>query len=202
MLNVKKTALAAAVLLSVGTGAAEAYPIVTFGFNGTFSMYSTTGVYWGGDPAVTGSMTMDMGTGSGSATIAASTVFSGYMWTAHAITLTAMGPGLVQANMLFDWNGNLDIPVVVDFSMTPTAWVTDPNVDAYQFAIATLDGNGDGIPGYPMATPPFQGFNATFGGTATVTNVDTGQVPVPAAVWLFGSGLLGLVGVSRRRKKA
>ena len=26
-------------------------------------------------------------------------------------------------------------------------------------------------------------------------------VPVPAAVWLFGSGLLGLVGVARRKKK-
>ena len=27
-------------------------------------------------------------------------------------------------------------------------------------------------------------------------------VPLPAAVWLFGSGLLGLVGISRRRKTA
>ncbi|MFV1998506.1 MAG: VPLPA-CTERM sorting domain-containing protein, partial [Acidiferrobacterales bacterium] len=27
-------------------------------------------------------------------------------------------------------------------------------------------------------------------------------VPVPAAAWLFGSGLLSLVGISRRRKKA
>ena len=25
-------------------------------------------------------------------------------------------------------------------------------------------------------------------------------IPVPAAVWLFGSGLLGLVGVARRKK--
>ena len=29
---------------------------------------------------------------------------------------------------------------------------------------------------------------------------DTSVVPIPAAVWLFGSGLLGLVGVARRKK--
>ena len=27
-------------------------------------------------------------------------------------------------------------------------------------------------------------------------------VPVPAAVWLFGSGLLGLIAVARRKKTA
>ena len=31
--------------------------------------------------------------------------------------------------------------------------------------------------------------------------VGAGVIPVPAAVWLFGSGLIGLVGVARRRKK-
>lgn len=30
--------------------------------------------------------------------------------------------------------------------------------------------------------------------------VDVAQVHVPAAVWLFGSGLIGLVGVARRKK--
>ena len=30
--------------------------------------------------------------------------------------------------------------------------------------------------------------------------VHTGMVPVPAAVWLFGSGLLGLIGVARQRR--
>ena len=30
--------------------------------------------------------------------------------------------------------------------------------------------------------------------------IEISQIPVPAAVWLFGSGLLGLVGIARRRK--
>jgi hypothetical protein len=46
-------------------------------------------------------------------------------------------------------------------------------------------------------TPYTEKFNATLLGTAAPT-----AVPVPAAVWLFGSGLLGLVGIARRKKKA
>ncbi|MGB7934539.1 MAG: PEP-CTERM sorting domain-containing protein [Gammaproteobacteria bacterium] len=29
---------------------------------------------------------------------------------------------------------------------------------------------------------------------------DVSAIPVPATVWLFGSGLLGLIGISRRKK--
>ena len=35
---------------------------------------------------------------------------------------------------------------------------------------------------------------------ASIVAVDLQPVPVPAAVWLFGSGLLGLIGVARRRR--
>jgi hypothetical protein len=33
-----------------------------------------------------------------------------------------------------------------------------------------------------------------------MANFDIAPVPIPAAVWLFGSGLLGLVGIARRKK--
>lgn len=34
-----------------------------------------------------------------------------------------------------------------------------------------------------------------------VDNVNTSVVPAPASVWLFGSGLIGLIGVARRRAR-
>ena len=62
-------------------------------------------------------------------------------------------------------------------------------------------GTDDGIGGSPMDNGPFSGFNANFDMTVvTVTGITAPPIPVPAAVWLFGSGLLGLVGVARRRK--
>jgi|SRR3989344_2847638 len=39
-----------------------------------------------------------------------------------------------------------------------------------------------------------------FGGTPYTLHLSYTAVPVPAAVWLFGSGLLGLVGIARRKK--
>ena len=67
-------------------------------------------------------------------------------------------------------------------------------------------GADDGIGGSPMDNGPFSGFNANFDMTSiTVTCISTPEggcvvTPIPAAVWLFGSGVLALVGVARRRK--
>lgn len=45
-------------------------------------------------------------------------------------------------------------------------------------------------------------FSLTSGDSVAFTsNFDVVPVPVPAAVWLFGSGLLGLLGVSRRKRR-
>ena len=139
--------------------------------------------------------------------------------------------GGIGMHMLFDWgpNANIDVFVVAAPSSTygpgigrgsqNTAYgnLCDDNTvlnclyDGKNFGsagkpvasdpwmLATVDGDGDGIMGIPMAAGgPFEFFNAGF----NATMAPTPKVPVPAAVWLFGSGLMGLVGVARRKKSA
>lgn len=51
-------------------------------------------------------------------------------------------------------------------------------------------------------TTPFPGIRGYFdiGSGNSMYVVSVATVPIPAAAWLFGSGLLGLLGVARRRK--
>jgi hypothetical protein len=62
-------------------------------------------------------------------------------------------------------------------------------------------GNGDSYTLDYRATVPV-GDPSGFGGVKYALHLEgtVSVIPVPAAVWLFGSGLLGLVGVARRKK--
>jgi hypothetical protein len=122
-------------------------------------------------------------------------------------TTYPMGPTLM-ATTTWNTTGRKDagpgIPALGDNPSGTLPLVTDTVVDVT---------NGDvGIGGSPMPAGPFPAFNANFDiMSAHITScVDTGTgtdacqvaaVPVPAAVWLFGSGLLGLVGIARRKKR-
>ena len=86
----------------------------------------------------------------------------------------------------------------------PTCFNTSSWEDSCLFVNPTADGilGDDGIAGSPLIDGPFPGFNINLdlgsGNSLTVVNVSS--VPVPAAVWLFGSGLIGLVGFARHKK--
>ncbi len=203
------------------------------------------------------------GPGSSANVTASSTApFFGYTWTAHDIQVftpgsysfdvtlgggnpetgsiaMTIGTGQLGMHMLFDWNGNLNIDVVVvaspssifgsgllystqtntagklkcDSSFTGTIiknclfdggpYGAGAPTKNQVWMLSSVDANADGVMGTPMAVGgPFAGFNANFNATMTGTPDPVAAVPVPAAVWLFGSGLLGLVGIARRKKKA
>ena len=54
------------------------------------------------------------------------------------------------------------------------------------------------LPGSGGEQTPFQTY--LYFSAWAVQSGDVSAVPVPAAVWLFGSGLIGLVGFARRKK--
>lgn len=100
---------------------------------------------------------------------------------------TSLIPGCTLGDCLyFDSVGTL--PLVTD---------TAANAWRYEVGTAQLLGDGIGVGGSPMLDGPFQGYNINFDFTElTVTAI--AEVPLPAALWLFGAGLLGLLGSAWR----
>lgn len=92
------------------------------------------------------------------------------------------------------------------------SWNYDPSGSIVNFNGGGVDTKHDDLLdalGIPLDTQ-FEFFAFTLGfdttadsATAISTDIiNTSVVPVPAAVWLFGSGLLGLIGMARRKKAA
>jgi len=87
------------------------------------------------------------------------------------------------------------------------------------FPLTSQDLSRGGTPSGPMEISDFENFTAIFAATGSSTllritdqstnvgfgfdtmldNFSVTAVPVPAAFWLFSSGLIGLIGVSRRK---
>lgn len=113
-------------------------------------------------------------------------------------------------------NGGL-FPLLSSTETTAAAWTSDqaevsattkygmigaPDINnadgsAYQLFGFTGNGGTNTLQSYILGTASLD-----VNGNLTLTGNTTSAVPLPAAVWLFGSGLMGLVGVSRRRKIA
>ena len=197
----KKTLLAIALTTSVGAVNAATQTMLP---GASFTMYDGTGGLVGLDTAVTGSI------GDGAFAVASTNTFFGGLWTAHngttfgpgtysfdtveggIYTGVEVGAGQVGGHILFDWGVVADIDVINVWDVVDNG---DGTVSYVSTDVTATNPVGpDGILGLGMIDGAFVGFNANFDFTT--------PVPVPAAVWLFGSGLLGLVGVARRRKVA
>lgn len=89
--------------------------------------------------------------------------------------------------------------------ITPLLYVEkyDSGYDVYTYMGAGSDPFGDSWDGVNRGTAGAlcEAEVGSINCKATTSHVSVyGVVPIPAAVWLFGSGLLGLVGIARRRR--
>ena len=165
-------------LLTVAAHAGTVGMSGLWNFEGQMSMTDPTGFVFPTDPVI-GEFDFD----SGLVNLALDSPFFGpETWYAiGAIEDQLDGTYLgslesIQNTASYNWNILLEI----------TQSTTTANVMSF-------DSDGDGIPGTAFIYGPFPGFTEAINGTLTA-------VPLPTTVWLFGSGLIGLVGFARRNK--
>jgi hypothetical protein len=85
-------------------------------------------------------------------------------------------------SMYANWNSTSGSIQEFNVGGLATLTPTGPSTWELSFTHTQLDG-------------PFPDFTSEI-------NMEISQVPVPAAAWLFGSGLLGMIGTARRKKAA
>ncbi|VAW61595.1 hypothetical protein MNBD_GAMMA08-629 [hydrothermal vent metagenome] len=153
-------------------------------------------------PITEGSFTYDtaLGTSSGSINVLneidQSNVFL------HDMNITETSYGSLFLNAQMHYLGVSDVNVLVELIVD---YNYDEINDVTTFALSTLDTDNNGVPGVQIVGSDFAGLsldiNATMSALAFVENDFPvySPVPVPAAVWLFSSGLFALIGFSKRR---
>ncbi|MDQ3947276.1 MAG: hypothetical protein M3357_19380 [Actinomycetota bacterium] len=161
-------------------GTLQSDPVADFSFAGSLQLFGPKGdpVLAQPDDTIKGVISLDLVTAGGTADMGSDIGFFGVQWDMHDVALSACGDFTVNASLLFDWNGNFDIPVLSKFRLEPmlnpdvTSWQTP--ADGMTFTVEVIDTDDDGIPGQAMTSGPFPGFTPVFTGTAKTSRMGTG----------------------------
>ena len=155
-------------------------------------------------------------------TLSSPSTFYGYTWTVHDVqvfrpgvytfdtangggspetgiqTLT-IGAGQLGAHMLYDWNGSLNIDISILWDANGVFGTTANQRTLTGTALwnaVSIDGDTYPGPGIGMAIGgPTQNFQISF----NLNGITPAAVPLPAAIWLFGSGLLVILNIFRKK---
>lgn len=119
-----------------------------------------------------------------------------------SITVAAENPGLLPA---FSFYSGWDRGATSDRHATYVNNVDNPLGTTGLALLASVANDGDGSVTYnfgPLAAGRYSLFigGDDFGAGAGRYTVSMSAVPVPGAVWLFGSALFGLLGLNRRKQ--
>jgi len=138
--------------------------------------------------------------GDGSVTITASTV----TFTANGIVAAA----LTDMKLKYKYGLTLWLDAGSEFAVsTPLGGMTQVYLALFDLNdnLLTTAGVLD-LMGDEFGTGEYNGYSVVWDNNVTMTfgvasdDDNLSAVPIPAAVWLLGSGLLGLVGIRRRKK--
>jgi hypothetical protein len=195
---VKQIAILIVLLFSSLTAHAT---LVDVGSNGEYFHDTNSGLYWWdtaqfvGDTKTEIDTYVNLNSNWKYATAAEIDTLSGQS-SAGGVPLTdIMGAHQFEISSASDGNGSRWIGYFDETSapscptLCPDGWLAQTVLGGGLNDVSTIGGTG------------FQGNVITWGPGAWV-NSTLNPVPVPAAVWLFGTALIGLVGFSKRRKAA
>lgn len=150
-------------------------------------------------------------------TITNTEAFFGHVWTASNVQVfgpgsysmlgntATVGAGQLMAHMNFAWNSVVGINVFQLWNTsaggcfgdcTTQLWTGPDNPANHSFGEVWDWVSIDNV----MPDGPFTGTNFNINLHMSPVNLPS-AVPLPATAWLFGSGLLGLASVMRRKKK-
>ena len=183
---------------NVGTGS---FTITTDGTGSSYTAGSYSGILYTGTPGgnfQTGGPVASSGTVSAAGQLDLD--FTGRTGTAQFF------PQYAGAAWNIDNNTKQPGTGLYEGFTTGTDSNVDPNTGLPSLTLTgtNLVATANGFTGTLLSAGNVGAAWGAFDGTpySEVYNVTVSAIPVPAAVWLFGSGLLGLVGVARRRKSA
>ena len=180
-MNLKKTALASAVAITMGMSTSASADVIGMSFSGLFTMLNPDGsivangdstLAYGLRTAVTGTASFDTATGAGTGNFTPFSFFGNGVAAATSISFQAIGDGmgdpngtLVLANMGFNWNSNNGIPVSIVMDAAGFFGAVQGGLSVSQ----TLSGSG--------AVPASN--NASFFGV----NIPIGPSPMVTTTW-------------------
>ncbi len=189
----KKTTIALAVLAAAAVGNIGAVNAGTIGITGVYTGDYLLTVNGGAPGPALGTSTTNPAW-SWDFTAGAASFDGGFVSTMFGNIAYSTGPIALVDNLDGTYTGSYMVNFGTNSASTSTTWEIFQSGNS--LSIVTQDTDGDGVTGTRLSGVLPADVNMQWDGSAV------SAVPVPAAVWLFGSGLMGLVGVARKRKVA
>lgn len=201
-------AASAAAMFSVSMHAgAQSCFMDSYLYSGSLTALSNTGDVVSVDSGLSGTVNYDSCTGAGSFVLDSTVTMAGVEFSFSSLGLNANVDGSVRMSgtvRQLDSNGDPYL-APFDFSYDFAADVLQDDAFGVELDIIALDGDGDGILGNQVTSGAWTGLSGIFEGTFSNLGNNGNNfpayspVPVPAAAWLFVTGLVGLLGMARRK---